>query len=187
MLYIEAELENDETSAAKRFFAKWKTHSSRLRNERDLGPRSSPYTSLPEVQLKGLPATERQKDIVDVGFMFKRNRLLAETGKVPSTSGITRDLWCDPSQGIQRKPWSNHPCCLTQATEMYSYEADAVLSGLGHLQLMGFPSDCAPTDLHTESAYRRLAGEVYSVPIMSLILTSIYLCPSMPWWREDAM
>lgn len=66
---------------------------------------------------------------------------------------------------------------------MYSFKHDSVLSGLAHMRGMGFPSDACPSDEFTERQLRNLAGDAYSVPIISLMLHGLYINPWAPWWK----
>jgi hypothetical protein len=66
---------------------------------------------------------------------------------------------------LLRKPFGGRPLTLATSSELYSYEADAVISGVGHLELLGWPRSCAPLGVFTERDLRVLAGESFSLTI----------------------
>ena len=50
----------------------------------------------------------------------------------------SRELWCDLSQGVQRKPWHRTISRFTQKSIIYSFELDAILKPEAHLLIEGY-------------------------------------------------
>jgi len=148
-----------------------------MRSDLGIGPQSRPYTNFQHIQLRGLPATKRQQDLLDIAFATRAARYPDKNERQ-----LRANFWANASQSVQRKPWGDHPMVLTTSSELYSFEADVVLSGASHLRLLGAPSNISH-DI-SESRLRKLAGEAYSVPLMSIIFTAVYLCPHQPWWNQ---
>lgn len=66
--------------------------------------------------------------------------------------------------------------------ELYSYEFDVCLSGHAGLRIMGFPPEVGGSTGLDESEFRRLSGEMFSIPIATSILFTLYQNPWAPWW-----
>ena len=79
---------------------------------------------------------------------------------------------------------STQPFTMTTSATLYSYEADAVLSGAAMLKAVGWPAGYMPAEAFSETVLRSLAGESFSVPIIAQVSFAIYLCPSAPWWKR---
>jgi hypothetical protein len=169
-----------EKSSQSQKFANWRARSAEMRYHHGLSADASPYTQLAGVQLRGVPRCDRVHDLLNVAFMLRRDR----NPNVP-IKDLLCNFWANPSQNIARKPWSDHPATLTQSAELYSFEHDAVLSGHAHLRGMGFPTNMAPIGFMSEYALRQLAGEAYSVPVMSLLLSAVFMIPDAPWWKQE--
>jgi hypothetical protein len=142
---------------------------------------AAPWTRAPTTKLRGLPQTPRVRDLVNVGFgaRMKQNPNM-------STLELKQGLWANPSQSIARKPWSVVPATTTTSCELYSYEADAVLSGLAMMRCMGHPSDSCPIECFSERDLRSRAGESFSVPIIAVLTYAFYLSPFAPWCTSSA-
>jgi hypothetical protein len=161
---------------SSRFFMGWRAKSAIVRDALKLPPGSKPWTSRPEVKLRGVADSERQRDLLDVAWADSRNK-----NPGLASSELCKILWANPSQGLQRRPWSWKPQTLTTSCELYSYEGDCVISGAGHMRAMGWPNNCVPIDEFSESDVRSLAGESYRVPIACIATNAFYLNPYAPW------
>ena len=159
-------------------YARWNTHSAVMRQKHSLPKVSSPWTdSSPTPCLRGLEASARMKDSLNVSFSMERDRLAAGT----TTAQIVKDLFCDVSQGIQRKPWKTF--CASSCP--YSYEHDRLVSGYGALRALGFPMACVTPDAYSARQVRDLAGEAFSLPNMSLVVYALFANPYAPWWARS--
>ncbi len=58
-----------------------------------------------------------------------------------NTSDVVKDLYCDISQGVQRRPWGALETFCTSSMP-YSFEANRSLSGYGGLRSLGWPEPC---------------------------------------------
>jgi hypothetical protein len=174
---LQEELAQQE-HANEKLFAKWKAQSATLRDSLKMSGDAAPWTRAPTTKLRGLPQTPRVRDLVNVGFgaRMKQNPNM-------STLELKQGLWANPSQSIARKPWSVVPATTTTSCELYSYEADAVLSGLAMMRCMGHPSDSCPIECFSERDLRSRAGESFSVPIIAVLTYAFYLSPFAPWWQ----
>lgn len=95
----------------------------------------------------------------------------------------TYPFFADYSQQVDRKPWGVTPPCLTTSTALYSYEADAVVTGTGLLVLQGMSVSDVPVLANlTDSDKTDLAGEAMFIPNLATILLAVFLNPESPWW-----
>ena len=156
--------------------ARWRQHSVATRAALGLPPKSTPWSS--GAQLRGLRGDrDRRVDLLDIAFSERRN-----AAPYATEAELRSSFWANISQGVQRRPWGDLPPVLCRQSMVYSFEADAVLSGWGHLLLLGWPRSTAPRAQATDGDLRDLAGESYSVPIMAMLTYAVYCCPEMPWW-----
>jgi len=157
---------------------KWKTHSRALRHQHNLPASSAPWTSrFPKVRLVGLPQTPRTLDIVDTSlavFLKKFPNL--------SLSQVTKGLFVNTSQGVQRTQICYSFPTPTTSSCVYSYEKDQVISGRSTMKLIGFPDSLLPREIFRDSQYRDLSGNAYSAPIMGLIVAALYSQPWATWF-----
>eukprot|EP00974_Lingulodinium_polyedra_P076082 7367938-Lingulodinium_polyedra.AAC.1 len=56
-----------------------------------------------------------------------------------SVAELTKGLWANPSQSVDRFPAASHLPTLTKNAVLYSYEHDRVFSSESHVRLMGRP------------------------------------------------
>ena len=95
----------------------------------------------------------------------------------------TYPFYADYSQQVDRKPWGVAPPCLTTSTALYSYKADAVVTGTGLLALQGMAvSDVPALTSLSDKDKTDLAGEAMFVPNVATILLAVFLNPESPWW-----
>ena len=159
---------------------RWQALEASVRDKHQLPSDARPWTSRPGVQLRGLADSERQRGVLDVGFAVhqKRNPGL-------SAHELTKILWANPSQSLDRMPVTTTPATLTTSTELYSFAHDTVLSGEAVLRGMGWPRGYVPAERFTEAEVRNLAGECYSAPVMAQVAFAYYLNPWAPWWQRQ--
>ena len=173
-------LTSDDIELSKRDFAKWRTYSAQERSKLGMSSQAKPWSGLPGVTCTGVGQCERMLDDVDVCFHVARQ----EAGPHVSVAEVKEDLFCNASQGVQRRPVTREPPLLCQKTWLYSYKADCVLSGRDHLALQGFPNtpNLAPPHVVSDREARALAGEAFYLPNMTTIAYAYYLNPKGPWW-----
>ena len=159
--------------------ANWRAKHAQVRAAHGLPPDYRPWTSQAHVQLRGLPDSERYRDILDIGFAIMQKRF---AGK--STAQVAKGLWASPSQCVSRSPWSYSLATPTTSLEIYSYEKDWVLSGDSMLRLLGWPENRFPVEKFSNHELRGLAGESFSIPIVTQLTMAFYLNALAPWWRE---
>ena len=117
--------------------------------------------------------------MLDIGFAIMQKRF---AGK--STAQVAEGLWASPSQCVSRSPWSYSLATPTTSLEIYSYEKDWVLSGDSMLRLLGWPENRFPVEKFSNHELRGLAGESFSIPIVTQVTMAFYLNALAPWWRE---
>ena len=159
--------------------AHWRAKHARVRAAHGLDPCYRPWTSQQHVQLRGLPDSERYRDILDIGFAIMQKRFPGR-----STSQVAKGLWASPSQCVSRSPWSYSLATPTTSLEIYSYEKDWVLSGDSMLRLLGWPENRFPVEMFSNHELRCLSGESFSIPIVTQLIMAFYLNPFAPWWQE---
>jgi hypothetical protein len=95
---------------------------------------------------------------------------------------ISKGLWIDLSQSLNRKPISRLGFHLNRRSVMYSFEHDRCLSALANLRTMGHSSV-----VHgTMGALRDLSGEGCSLPLVCLLNSIMYANPWGSWWSVAA-
>ena len=136
-----------------------------------------PWTQYIGGPLRGVPGTARTHDLINYGILLKKT-------KYPhlNMQALAKGYFCNTSQDHQRKPFmEGSPGALCTSTELYSYEHNAMLSGMAHLLMMGHSQDCAPPHLFSEQQCKDLAGEGLSVPWTACLLLAAYANPYAPW------
>ena len=158
-------------------FAKWRSHSASIRDAHSFPGDAAPWTSKTSSR-NGLGSLPRQCDVLDIAFMMRPAALPAGS----SRADIARGLWANPSQSVVRSPWTTNLGTGVTTSEFYSFEHDVMLSGHAHMRVMGFPSDTCPHGMFSETQLSRIGGNCYSVPIVALISSALYLNPHATWW-----
>ena len=85
----------------KRKFAKWKGHSTDVRNALKIASQWSPWTDAGcKRRLRRVPQTARALDLLNVAWGA---RLMANQGMLEAD--LVLGFYVDLSQGIERRPW----------------------------------------------------------------------------------
>ena len=123
---------------------------------------------------EGSSWTERGKSLLGVARTPRVENLINTAAALAEARGENlQDLFCDTSQSVMRKPWSNTVLrALNTSTEYYSFGLDRIILGRELFPLMGFPKMAFMATLG-ESVCKDLAGEAMSPPIMALLLVTI--------------
>lgn len=158
-------------------WSQWRMHSAKTRDKISMASSAAPWTGRADTKCHGLARTERVTDLLDVAWAHRRLE-----NQHASVEELKKGFWCNPTQGVQRRPWGVRPATLTTVAELYSYQYDVALSGHAGLRVMGFPPGAGSTSSLSESDYRHLAGEMFSIPIATCILFSLYQNPHATWW-----
>ncbi len=162
---------------------KWRRKTVSLKNQYEVDTRYSGYTTRPEIELCGIPTSDRFRDAIN-SFWVIQMALAADKGHVPASIDLRRNLWLDVSQEISRLH-SGKPGALCSSGCWYSFEQDFALDGQDRLCLQGFP-DRVSSDPDTNSVEkRRLAGEAYNLACYSTVAFAVYLNPWGAWWKNE--
>jgi hypothetical protein len=160
-------------------FARWNSHSAAVRAKHKLPKNSSPWTSRPQTQLRGVSSSARVEDTLNVAFSIARNNMPPES----KTSDVVKDLFCDFSQGIQRRPWGAMKTFCTSSMP-YSFEGNRLISGYGGLRALGWPESCLDPAKTSMTMARDLCGDAFSLPNAAQVMFAVYGNPHAPWWRK---
>ena len=161
-------------------FAEWVAQSSKVRAEHGIPKHDKPWSQRRGIQMSGVPARPRVVDLLDVGFALRQRAL----GHYATSAELRRSYYCDISGSVERKPFAVHPFVFRRNSFLYSYETDSVLSGAAQLEVMGWPRRLLPSaSVISDSEYRDLSGECYSVPIAAVLNMCFYCNPWGPWWH----
>jgi hypothetical protein len=114
--------------------------------------------------------------VLDIIFLIEQARRPQS-----STKDLVRSLWANPSQCVTRLPGGHRPSTPTTSALVYSYAADAAISGDGMLRGMGWGRGFASQTMFSEHQLRNLSGERFSVPIISQLCFVLYINPFAPW------
>ena len=134
-------------------------------------------TGVQPPQMRGLSATERSKELLDLAFLQAcvdrgidpREAMTENAARVRAAAG----LFCDVSQSIARKPWCVGLLkCYTTSTEIYSYERDAVIEPEEAFRLHGFEG--TPTGHGcSRKEMQALIGNCMAAPCVAIALLSL--------------
>ena len=173
-------LNSEKQHARTLEFLKWEAHSSTTRSHHQIARASKPWTSRRHVQLKGVPDSARIRDVIDVGFAIRQK----SNHHSVSTKDLIRDLFADVATSVHRLPYKQRGLgVFRQNSLIYSYDADVLLSGMSHMQLMGWPKSALSSGF-SDADLRHLAGEYYSLPICTMITFCLYCNPWGSWWSQ---
>eukprot|EP00971_Amphidinium_carterae_P197934 3928275-Amphidinium_carterae.3 len=125
--------------------------------------------------LRGLRATEREKDVIDVAYKQAQRDFPGED--------VSTDLWCDVTQSCDRGTrYTRGPApCFSTSSVAYSYNQDCVLSGQGQFRALGWHT-IPPLELFSNAECRDLSGDSFSVPMSAMATMVCFLNPYAPWW-----
>jgi hypothetical protein len=117
----------DSAEEMKRSKMNWNSNSSLARHKLKMPADSAPWS--PDHQLTGIMrgSKPRHVDVVDCAFWAY---LLAHPNRADRSSSPT--WFCDPSQGVERTPWSGSLGCINQDSIPYCFQLDRILT----------PEDC---------------------------------------------
>lgn len=161
-------------------FAEWRGQSSELRDAHGIPRGATPWTS--GARLDAVPATPRILDLLDTAFAIRR----AQSPAGMTSKEMATDFWIDLATAVGRKPWrSGHPGVFRQNSIVYSYEADAALTGAAQMQLMGWPPSAFQVATSKDADLRSLCGELYSLPMCTLLHMCLFCNPYGGWWRAE--
>jgi hypothetical protein len=140
---------------------------------------------MPFVSL-GKKLHSRHKDMLNICMASYWKPACAEAQSkglpIPSIDSMRAGLFCDLSQSVQRKPWSQGVIrCLVQGSVLYSFEHDAVMRPEHHLRLQGMRSNFDISSL-SDPEIRALAGEGFCLPCIATCIWALFLEPSADWW-----
>ena len=171
---------------------KWKGQGKSMREKlvNQLGRHaySRPWSSS-GARTQGLPqASARIQELLDVAFLSQEafvRQSLSWTTQSPLQSldrkVIAKDLFCDVSQAINRKPWfSKCMRTLTTSSSIYSFELERVLLPHETMRLMGFPAEKLTQGAHqiSDSQISEFVGQSMALPScaasLSAVLASIF-------------
>ena len=156
---------------------KWPQASVAVRNAHNLPAEGGAWSNQPGNRMWGLPRLPRVLDVVDTSFCYFRSR----NGSLPADQ-LVQNLWINVGQNVERLPVSKGLPTPATSTLYFSCEKDRLLSGAAHMQLLGWPVALCPREVFTESEYRTLAGNGFSIPIAMVLSTVMYCNALAPWW-----
>ena len=139
------------------------------------------FTSLAEVQLRGLPNSARVRDYLDVTYGALK---LAHPGLTHKE--LVHNFFGNPSQCLSRRPkqLASGMGTATTSTVNYSLEKYVAISVAGVMRLHGLHRHCAPAECFSEGACSSLAGDSVSVPCAALLQCAVIWNPLAPWWQR---
>lgn len=171
--------EDEQRLQSKQDFCEWEVQSSKVRDQYDIPRSACPWTTS-GVQLHAVPRTDRLLDLLDTAWAVHRKQSPPDL----TSAELAKNLWVDLATAVGRKPWSiGGPGVFRQNSMVYSFHADAVLSGAARMQLMGWPASAFPRRLQ-DSNLRHMCGECYSLPLCTLLHFCLYCNPFGQWWGQ---
>ena len=118
-------------------------------------------------EIRGLSATDRCLDLVNIAFEVAQKHACADD------SSVSCGLFVDVSQSTDRAPWSQNGLrALTTGCEVFAFSLKRTLHPVEHLSVMGFQPPIK-TDGLSVSQIRDLAGEGMAMPSIAMALISV--------------
>jgi hypothetical protein len=152
---------------------------NQVRTKHNVPKTSKPWTSKPGVVLRGVPDSDRMRDVIDTCFAVERS-------KAPDMK--LQDLLCglivDVSQQVNRQPWSRIGRTALPSSILYSFEHDSTLSGAASMKLLGWPSRCLPFHKFSDKEFANLGGESYSLIWATVFHGLMFTNPWGEWWQK---
>ena len=181
----------DMEGGGQQEFAKWSTHSAKMRSRMKTPADYRPWSS--KAKLHGIPANARRaREEIELGYIHTdreaQRKARLKRNPVPyRPESIPKSLWCDFSQAVQRRPFGPLGT-LTTSSWLYSYEQDVVIPGAAHLALHGYPkavdlSAFGDAAEKRNSLARALMGESFALPSGAVALVCALLVQGAPWWH----
>ena len=148
-----------------------------LRREKGVAAEERPWTTLPELQWRGMHPLERVKAILDAVVCCSLTPEQLSLGLCEKRE-LLKHHYVDISQNPDRKAFTNaagsNPCICT-STRMYSFYREGLLLPIelmylqGHRRGLRIPEDVRP------SAVQALAGEGMSLPCLGTIFWALHV------------
>ncbi len=161
-------------------FREWRKHSGTVRDQLEISANFKGWSERSNVKLTGLPKPPRYVDVVDCAWAHR----VSDSHPDATVRSLTENYWANPSQGIQRLPWTLKGGCLTPRACWYSFEKECCLDGSDYLRIQGLPTWTELNGL-SDNEVRDLGGDVYPCPLIATALLSLYYQPWACWWKED--
>ena len=171
----------EEQAFAKKSEAvrKWPGHSAATRTLYGIPLQWEPWTSRPDIRLRGISGTNaRGRDLVNVAWAWRLKQF-----PDASLEDLTRDFYVDLSQSVHFGPWSEgFVRTLCKSTRIYSFQWDMVLTRRHQLACMGMPLKCLQILGDHKSAFA-FAGNAFACPVIATALIAFCLNAEGAWWH----
>jgi hypothetical protein len=119
-------------------------------------------------------------DLLDCAWASR----LSASSRTATTADLRKDFWSNCGQSHARKPFGGTGA-FTPKSIWYSFQCDLALDAIDACRLHGLPSDLVLNGIANHELYD-LAGECYSLPIITMISTIFYYQPYGSWWKAPA-
>jgi hypothetical protein len=153
----------------------WRNDSKNMRSKLKIAPNHRPYTGgrngKDKVALPGVPDSERMRDLLDVAW----------ADRMKSGKG-TSNFYCNVSEGVARKPWTDGIKTFTTRACMYDFERARVISTIEVFAIHGYPVGDMDLDSCSEHELHTLVGQCMSLPCCATIEMAFFLNSFAPWW-----
>jgi hypothetical protein len=180
----------EETNSEDVVFKKWAVNSAQMRAKMKVAHDWFPWTL--SAKLHGVPPKcKRVRELIDIGYIIadREAQRLAKRRRCPlqyEPDNLKCGYWADIGQAVQRRPFGKLMTLHTNSW-LYNYEFDAILPGIAHAPLQGYPLnlkwEClGETHQEQNAGARHLMGEAFSLPCAAQAILSAFLLPAAPWW-----
>ena len=156
--------------------ARWVDESKKIRNLLGVLPKAlcQPYSTDPTRKHKGMPRKRRLLEILDVATTHSQK--IQRVG----------DLYCDISQGIQRKQWGDKVTTLLTGSSIFDFSRDQMVLPGELIALQGADARTFRFCDLPGSQITDVVGESFFVPSIAQVLISVFLNQHAPWWAAKA-
>lgn len=159
----------------------WFVNSVKARAALGVDPSERPWTSRPDVRLRGVHGNQRNLELLDILYMQRAKQLGVS---FDNSTAVAAGLWADMSQDIHRQ--SVHGMrTLTTSSIWYSFEMDRTLQASEYLFLLGYSSvNLANLSFNK---VKDLAGEAMSLPSLAMVLYCTLLGCEIDVWKNGGV
>ena len=166
-------------------FMKCSQRSVSARKKLSMGGKAKPWTGRSGTKAVGIsPGTwgDRYRDVIDICWEKAKVHASSLPGKL-TVPALADKVVVDISQSCDRFPVTIGKLkTFTTRTLLFSLRDDSVWWAGHHLRLMGWGRQFVDGRF-SDGELRSLAGDSFSVPIVTLIGMGCYLCPFADWWQ----
>ena len=172
-------------AAASVWGQKWRQQAVEVRASLNLPPASKPWTSMPGLAASSIPASERERELLDLAAaaylgggeavreVQAKMRHMSDVDQASKMKWLCRALITDVSQNPARRPQTNQQGrsrCLTTSSRLYSHGQARMVTAFEFFRFQGHDLRVQIPDSISQKQAADLAGEGIALPCLATIV-----------------